>query len=64
MMLELLLTFIDAPDFDSMLGEPLEDEWSLVLDSAKTVEHEDEKDVELMLHCRFFQILYCIAVLG
>ena len=49
MMLELLLTLIDAPDFDSMFGEPLEDERSLVLDSAKSVEHEDKQNIKFML---------------
>ena len=63
-MLEFLLTFIDAPDFDSVFGEPLEDEWSLVFDSSKSIEHEDKQNVKFMLHSGFLQILYCVTVLG
>ena len=49
MMLELLLPLIDRPDFDSMFGEPLENERSFVFDSAKSVEHEYKQHIKFML---------------
>jgi len=64
MVLEFLLTFIDRPYFNVMLCEPLKNERCFILDSAETVEHEDEKNVEFMGKCRFLQVLNGVALFG
>ena len=49
LVIELLFTFPGAPDLDAVLNEPLDQERGFILFSAQPVEHENQKDVELLL---------------
>lgn len=47
MRIETLLAFLGAPDLNAVPGEPFHHERRFVLAASQTVEHEDQKNIEL-----------------
>ena len=64
MVIKPLLAFSRAPDFDSLLDKPLHHKGRFVLASAKTVKHENQKDIELMQHGASLDLNDGIARIG
>ena len=57
MLIKLLLSFIDAPDLNAVVGKPFQNKRRFVFDSSETVEHENKQNIKLFIQCRFFQLL-------
>ena len=59
-----LFTFVDAPDLNAVVDEPLDYERRFFSSSANAVEHEHQQDIEFALFSVFFDELDLVTVIG
>ena len=52
-----LFALLGAPNFDAVLDEPFHNERRFVCDSADTVEHEHQQDIEFLFQRKLFDCL-------
>jgi hypothetical protein len=64
MRIDSLFTFIDAPDLNTVVDEPLDHEGRFFGSSANTVEHEHQQNVEFALFGIFLDELDLVTVIG
>ena len=59
-----LFAFVDAPDLNTVVDEPLDYERRFFGSSANTVEHEHQQDIEFALFGIFLDELDLVTVIG
>ena len=64
MRIDSLFTFIDAPDLNTVVDEPLDHEGRFFSSPANTVEHEHQQNVEFALFGIFLDELDLVTVIG
>ncbi len=64
MLIKFLLSFIDAPDLNAVVGKPFQNKRRFVFDSSEAVEHENKQNIKLFIQRRFFQFLNGVPLFG
>ena len=59
-----LLAFLDAPDFNTVFGEPFHNERCFVLSASQTIKHEHQQNIKLVLQSVSLDFLNGIPVFG